>query len=59
MKNTTRNNDLWKKKTEKLKTTYKRGDATNLMFMSGDIRMYAKPKAVQLKGYYKLNDFSY
>ena len=32
MKNTTRNKDLWKKKRERLKTTYKRGDAVNLMF---------------------------
>ena len=59
MKNTTRNNDLWKKKRERLKTTYKRGDATNLMFMGGDIRMYKKPQPIVLKGWAVTDDFSY
>lgn len=49
MKNTTRNNDLWKKRTEKLKTNE----------FSGSLKMYKKPQPIVLKGWAVTNDFSY
>jgi len=49
MKNTTRNKDLWKKRTEKLRTNE----------FTGGLRMYKKPQPIVLKGWAVTNDFSY